>query len=123
MPCSGIKTCVRGLRLSPWPHAYAASKGDAQAAHRRVRRSAMAKGTKTGGGSRKGVPNKVSADVKAMILTALDKAGGAQYLLAQAHTNPNAFLTLVGKVLPMTVAGDPENPLMTGLTVTFVKPD
>ena len=83
----------------------------------------MAKGTKTGGGSRKGVPNKVSADVKAMILTALDKAGGAQYLLAQAHTNPNAFLTLVGKVLPMTVAGDPENPLMAGLTVTFVKPD
>lgn len=83
----------------------------------------MAKGTKTGGGSRKGVPNKVSADVKAMILTALDKAGGAQYLLAQAQTNPNAFLTLVGKVLPMTVAGDPENPLMTGLTVTFVKPD
>ena len=83
----------------------------------------MAKGTKTGGGSRKGVPNKVSADVKAMILTALDKAGGAQYLLAPAQTNPNAFLTLVGKVLPMTVAGDPKNPLMTGLTVTFVKPD
>lgn len=41
----------------------------------------MAKGTKTGGGSRKGVPNKVSADVKAMILSALDQAGGADYLL------------------------------------------
>jgi hypothetical protein len=32
-------------------------------------------------------------------------------------------LSLVGKVLPMTVAGDPNNPLLTGLTVTFVKPD
>lgn len=81
----------------------------------------MAKGAKTGGGSRKGVPNKISGDVKAMILTALDKAGGATYLLTQAHDNPTAFMTLVGKVLPMTVAGDKDNPLVTGLTVTFVK--
>lgn len=41
----------------------------------------MAKGIKTGGGSRKGKPNKLTADVKAMILAALDKAGGTQYLL------------------------------------------
>ena len=75
------------------------------------------------GGSRKGIPNKVNADVKAMILAALDKAGGAEYLLKQAKTNPNAFLTLVGKVLPMTISGDPSSPLLTGLTVTFVKPD
>jgi len=34
-----------------------------------------------GKGRPKGVPNKVTADVKAMILTALDKAGGAKYLL------------------------------------------
>lgn len=33
------------------------------------------------GGSRKGIPNKVTADVKAMILKALDDAGGAAYLL------------------------------------------
>ena len=75
------------------------------------------------GGSRKGIPNKITSDVKAMILAALDQAGGAQYLLTQAQTNPNAFLTLVGKVLPMTVSGDPENPLLTGITVKFVKPD
>lgn len=88
-----------------------------------MRPSAMAKGVKTGGGSRKGKPNKLTADVKAMILAALDQAGGTDYLLTQAQTNPNAFLTLVGKVLPMTVAGDPNNPLLTGLTVKFVKPD
>ena len=58
-----------------------------------------------------------------MILAALNDAGGAQYLLTQARNNPNAFLTLVGKVLPMTVAGDKDNPLVTGLTVTFVKPN
>ena len=63
----------------------------------------MAKGLKTGGGSRKGVPNKVTAELKDMILGALDDAGGQAYLARQAEDNPNAFLTLVGKVLPMTV--------------------
>lgn len=80
----------------------------------------MAKGKKTGGGSRKGVPNKLTSDVKAMILAALDKAGGAEYLLKQANENPASFLTLVGKVLPMTVAGDPENPLATVTRIELV---
>lgn len=66
----------------------------------------MAKGVKTGGGSRKGVPNKLSADVKSMILAALDKAGGANYLLAQSQDNPTAFMTLVGKVLPLQLTGE-----------------
>lgn len=35
-----------------------------------------------GPGRPKGVPNKLTSDVKAMILAALDKAGGAEYLLA-----------------------------------------
>lgn len=80
-------------------------------------------GTPKTGGRQKGTPNKINADVKAMVLEALNSAGGAKYLLAQARDNPNAFLSLVGKVLPMTVQGDPANPLITGLTVTFVKPD
>jgi hypothetical protein len=69
------------------------------------------KGRPKTGGRQKGTTNKLTADVKAMVLEALDKAGGVTYLLTQAQSNPNAFLTLVGKVLPMTVAGDPENPL------------
>jgi hypothetical protein len=64
-----------------------------------------------GKGRVKGVPNKLTKDVKAMILQALSDAGGAAYLLAQAHDNPNAFLTLVGKVLPLTLAGDSDNPV------------
>lgn len=76
-----------------------------------------------GRGRPKGAPNKISADVKAMVLEALGEAGGAQYLLVQAQTNPNAFLTLVGKVLPLTLAGDKDNPLVSGITVNFVKPD
>lgn len=82
------------------------------------------KGTKPparGRGRPKGSPNKITADVKAMVLQALSEAGGAKYLLTQAQTNPNAFLSLVGKVLPMTVAGDPENPLKASLQVSFVE--
>lgn len=56
---------------------------------------------KTGGGSRKGIPNKLTTDLKGMILGALNRAGGEDYLLAQAHAeNPTPFLALVGKCLP-----------------------
>lgn len=65
------------------------------------------------GGSRKGRPNKISADVKAMVLEALSEAGGVKYLLSQAKKkNPAPFMALVGKVLPLTVAGDPQAPLV-----------
>jgi hypothetical protein len=63
----------------------------------------MAKGSKTGGGSRKGVPNKLTADVKEMILGALDAAGGLDYLTRQAKKNPTAFLSLLGRVLPRQI--------------------
>ncbi len=69
------------------------------------------KGKPKTGGRQKGTTNKLTADVKAMVLEALSKAGGVKYLLAQAQTNPNAFLTLVGKVLPLTLAGDPDSPV------------
>ncbi len=71
----------------------------------------MAKGKKTGGGSRKGVPNKVNADLRAMIHGALTKAGGQTYLLKQARENPTAFLTLVGKTLPKEMTGADGAPL------------
>lgn len=41
-----------------------------------------------------------------MIMQALDKAGGVSYLTRQAKENPKAFMTLVGKVLPMQVTGE-----------------
>lgn len=60
----------------------------------------MAKGKKTGG-RRPGSKNKLTVELKQMVLNALSEAGGEQYLLTQARENPNAFLTLVGKVLPL----------------------
>lgn len=61
------------------------------------------KGQPKTGGRKKGVTNKVTADLKAMILGALDDAGGRDYLVGQANTNPNAFLALVGRVVPSEV--------------------
>ena len=78
------------------------------------------KGRPKTGGRQKGTTNKITADVKAMVLDALDQAGGVAYLLTQAQSNPNAFLTLVGKVLPMTVAGDADNPLAVVTRIELV---
>ena len=68
------------------------------------------------GGSRKGIPNKITGDVKAMVLEALDKAGGSAYLLRQSEENPVAFMSLVGRVLPLTVSGDGQ-----GIIVQIIK--
>lgn len=65
----------------------------------------MAKGVKTGGRVA-GTPNKVTAELKETILKALDNAGGVAYLERTANSHPAAFLSLVGKVLPMTIAGE-----------------
>lgn len=58
-----------------------------------------------GKGRPKGVPNKTTAEIKDMIVQALSNKGGVKYLERQADENPTAFLSLVGKVLPMQVTG------------------
>jgi hypothetical protein len=73
------------------------------------------------GGRPAGVPNKVTGELKSMILQALANKGGVTYLEAQADLNPNAFLSLVGRVLPLQVGGDPDNPLMQpGASFAFI---
>lgn len=64
---------------------------------------------KPGPGRPKGVRNKTTTAIKEMIVQALDKKGGVDYLVKQADENPTAFLTLVGKVLPMQVEGSGED--------------
>jgi hypothetical protein len=63
-----------------------------------------------GPGRPKGAQNKVTAELKDMILEALSSAGGVDYLTerAQDPRTASAFLTLVGKTLPMTVKGPGE---------------
>jgi len=65
------------------------------------------KGQKSGPGRPKGVTNKVTKELKEMILDALSEAGGVDYLVSKANDprTAAAFIGLIGKVLPMTVQG------------------
>lgn len=76
------------------------------------------------GGSRKGVPNKATKALKDLILGALDRAGGEEYLTTQATANPSAFLTLIGKVLPSEIkaehTGPDGGPMQLNVTVRFI---
>ena len=64
---------------------------------------ARQKGSEKTGGRQKGSRNKLTADLKQMILGALDAKGGQRYLEEQASENPVAFMTLIGA--PSNAAG------------------
>jgi hypothetical protein len=68
----------------------------------------MARGRKTGGGSRKGRPNKVTTALKDAVLRAFEKVGGEDYLVTVAGSDPRTFCALLGRVLPRDVRLEPE---------------
>jgi hypothetical protein len=77
-------------------------------------------------GRPKGVPNKLTTEVKQMILDALDSAGGVAYLASKAESHPAAFMSLVGKVLPLQVNGageDGEHLVSQEVTFRIIRPD
>lgn len=87
---------------------------------RSISANISAKKAKTGG-RKKGTPNKTTAALKDAILTAADDChpgGKVGYLKWLAKTNSSAFASLLGKVLPTTLAGDPENPLELTVDLT-----
>ena len=59
-----------------------------------------------GPGRPKGIPNKITANVKELILGALDQAGGQSWLARQADENPVAFMALLAKLLPSELSVD-----------------
>jgi hypothetical protein len=85
------------------------------------------KGLPKTGGRKKGTPNKNTAILKDAILEAAtlagDKDGLTGYLQAQAKANPGPFMALLGKVLPMQISGDPENPMVTITKIELVAGD
>jgi hypothetical protein len=81
---------------------------------------------KAGPGRPKGLPNKTTAIIKDAIIQAATNAGGGdmvEYLTQQARMNPGPFLSLLGKVLPMQIAGDPDNPIIHRIERRIVRPN
>ena len=64
--------------------------------------------TKAGPGRPKGSQNKTTVLVKTLVSEAQTRAGGVDYLVRQAEENPVAFMSLVGKLIPVQVGGDPD---------------
>jgi hypothetical protein len=83
--------------------------------------------TRKGKGRPKGSPNKLGKAAKDVIAQVADAMGGADRMLAWVKEDPKNesayWERIYPKLLPLTVAGDKDNPLLTGLTVKFVKPD
>lgn len=79
---------------------------------------------KPGPGRPKGSGDKISRGVKEMVIAALNGVGGQAYLEEQAVKNPKAFLTLIGKVIPLQVAGALDHTLnVTKIERVIVRPD
>lgn len=81
-----------------------------------------------GKGRKKGVPNKTTALLKDAILQAAASAGGKEglvgYLTAQAQDNPQSFLPLLGKVLPLQVTGEDGGPIrITRVELVALEPN
>ncbi len=65
------------------------------------------------GGRAPGTPNGDTKAVRDLVRAALDRVGGLDYLAQQAKDNPQAFLTLIGKLIPAEIVGE-MNLNMTG---------
>ena len=74
-------------------------------------------GKRPGSGRKKGGTNKITSDVKQAILEAFNALGGVEYLCAVARENPKAFCALLGRLIPVKVAGDAEDPPVLRMTI------
>ena len=74
-------------------------------------------GKRPGSGRKKGGTNKVTADVKQAIMEAFNALGGVEYLCAVARKDPKAFCALLGKLIPVKVKGDEDNPITLHATI------
>ena len=80
------------------------------------------------GGRQKGVPNKNTSLLKGAILQAAaavgedekGKGGLQGYCKKLAKEQPKAFASLMGRVLPTQVTGDPDNPVVTRIETVVV---
>ena len=78
-------------------------------------------GPRAGAGRPKGSPNKITANLKQMILSSLDRVGGEEYLAKLAIENSSAYAGLLGKILPAVLAADVDSGGGADLKMTFTR--
>ena len=76
-------------------------------------------GPRAGAGRPRGSQNKTSLQIKEAILSALNKLGGDDYLVALGRENSSAFASLLSKVLPTQLAPASESDGGAGVQVVF----
>jgi hypothetical protein len=76
------------------------------------------KGHKKLGGRRPG-GSKAQINLRNAILAALQALDGVEYLIRVAKDDPKTFCALLGRVLPLTIAGDAASPIKYEVTLTF----
>lgn len=79
--------------------------------------------TNKGRGRPPGAKNKTTIAIKEMLLASLDEVGGQAYFMRQAEENPNAYMALLGKIIPAEVknqiTGSDGGPVQHSIKVKF----
>ena len=76
-------------------------------------------GARPGAGRPKGSANKVTRTLKEMILSSLEKLGGEDYLVALGRENSSAYTSILGKIVPHTLAAASESDGGSGVKLVF----
>lgn len=79
-------------------------------------------GHRPGAGRPKGSLDKGNALIREMIVESLHGLGGVEYLKATAKSHPAAYLSLIGKVMPVQLAGDGGGPMVQRIEFAIVDP-
>ena len=67
-------------------------------------------------GSRKGIPNRTTQNIKEAIEGAFDRLGGVDYLVTVGRNDPRTFCALLSRLLPTKLANADGSPLLAALT-------
>jgi hypothetical protein len=80
-------------------------------------------GKRSNAGRPKGSLDKGNALIRELIVQTLDDLGGTQYLSDVAKSHPAAFLSLLGKVMPVQLEGAGGGAIQMERVVRFVRPE
>lgn len=80
-------------------------------------------GPRPGSGRPKGALDKGNAMIREMVVLALDQVGGTDYFARVAESHPAAFMSLIGKVMPVQIEGAGGGPVQATLIVEYVRPN